>query len=451
MLRTEIRECIDRDGARVLRRLILASDAFTRLPKPLRGEELRATAKEFGIVQRSERVRIAANVLRMNCKVAQARLRSKTHTDVEQATHPAIIVPTEKNTNTQRRVQACRFNKQERYFLQVIMDKAVAKVQVKDVALCVQSAMHAIHNDKIVHAKASTIMRKEVLDRVLTQGERVLRRMMLRHESYKNLKKPLRGNALRAKANEFGLRQRSKSARVDTAILKEEVQLAPTRIHMKCREDIGRECKRNMTMKMKRLECIRRIVRNACATGTADVTLVWRDFHHSKQILLNVALAAIKSVARQKQVHVLDIHGLTVLFEFNVFQTVLELLKPSYIFAINMGEDGGIFEHRHFKLLATKILDGSCAMRRWFVESNLSRRCILMECGLVSATSSKKKATVFKQARVQDRILWEQGDRESPRLAWLIAPKYAYKGAIAYNCALQDSICNWDHACSITT
>ena len=55
--------------------------------------------------------------------------------------------------------------------------------------------------------------------------------------------------------------------------------------------------------------------------------------------MLNVALAAIKAVARQKQVHVLDIHGLTVLFEFNVFQTVLELLKPSYIFAINMGED----------------------------------------------------------------------------------------------------------------
>jgi hypothetical protein len=85
--------------------------------------------------------------------------------------------------------------------------------------------------------------------------------------------------------------------------------------------------------------CIRRIVQNACATGTADVTLVWRDFQHSKEIMLNVALAAIKAVARQKQVHVLDIHGLTVLFEFNVFQTVLELLKPSYIFAINMGED----------------------------------------------------------------------------------------------------------------
>ncbi len=93
---------------------------------------------------------------------------------------------------------------------------------------------------------------------------------------------------------------------------------------MKCREDIGRECKRNMTMKMKRLACIRRIVQNACATGTADVTLVWRDFHHSKQIMLNVALAAIKAVARQKQVHVLDIHGLTVLFEFNVFNKVFQ-------------------------------------------------------------------------------------------------------------------------------
>ncbi len=99
-----------------------------------------------------------------------------------------------------------------------------------------------------------------------------------------------------------------------------------------------------------------------------------------------------------------------------------------------MGEDGGKFERRHFKLLAVKILDGSCAMRRWFVESNPSRRCILMECGVVSSPRSKKKVTMFKQARGQDRILWEQGDRESPRLVWLIAPKYAFNGAYNMEC-----------------
>ncbi len=92
------------------------------------------------------------------------------------------------------------------------------------------------------------------------------------------LKTPLRGNALRAKVNELGLRQRSKSARVDTAILKEEVELAPTRIKMNWREDIGRESNRDLTMKMKRQRCIRRIVKKACDTGVADTTPVWADF-----------------------------------------------------------------------------------------------------------------------------------------------------------------------------
>ncbi len=176
LLRAEIRECIDR-------RLILASDAFTCLPKPLRGTELRATAKELGIVQRSERVHIAADVLRLECEVAQARTQSNTHTDVGQTTQPADILATNKKKKTQRRVQACRFNMQERNFLQTVMDAPMAKVQVKDVALCVQFAMHVIHKDKIVHAQASTVLRKEVLDRLLTQGTRVLRQMMLRHEA----------------------------------------------------------------------------------------------------------------------------------------------------------------------------------------------------------------------------------------------------------------------------
>ncbi len=79
-------------------------------------------------------------------------------------------------------MQVCQFNMQERNFLQTVVDAAVAKVQVKDVALCVQFAMHAIYTDKIVHAQASTVVRKEALDRLLIQGAPVLRQMMLRHE-----------------------------------------------------------------------------------------------------------------------------------------------------------------------------------------------------------------------------------------------------------------------------
>ncbi len=83
-----------------------------------------------------------------------------------------------------------------------------------------------------------------------------------------------------------------------------------------------------------------------------------------------VCLKAITAVATLKHVYVLDIHKLTCLFHFPVFQEVLKLLTPSHIFAINMGEDAGIFDRSHFELLATKILDGSSAVRRWFAESN---------------------------------------------------------------------------------
>ncbi len=48
-----------------------------------------------------------------------------------------------------------------------------------------------------------------------------------------------------------------------------------------------------------------------------------------------------------------------------------------------MGEDAGMLDRRHFQLLAGKIREGSSAARRWFAESNRTRRAIWVECGLV--------------------------------------------------------------------
>jgi hypothetical protein len=219
--------------------------------------------------------------------------------------------------------------------------------------------------------------------------------------------------------------------------------------------EISRESTQNMRMKMKQRHYIQSIMEKACLTGVADITLVARDFNTSNDRCREAALAAIEAAASQKHVHVLDVHGLTVLFDFPVFQKVLKLLEHSYVFAINMGEDSGKFDQNHFALLASKILDGSSAVRRWFVESNKSRRTTLVDCGLVSAPNTKNnqtvnKGNVFTQARNADHALWEQGNRETPRLAWLLAPESAFKGATAYNTGMQNTTCNWDKACAIT-
>ncbi len=154
--------------------------------------------------------------------------------------------------------------------------------------------------------------------------------------------------------------------------------------------------------------------------------------------------------------HVLDIHAQTHLFAFPIFVKVLHLLNPSYIFAINLGEDAQTFESRHFKLLAGKISDGSIALRRWFVESNPTRRCTLVKCGLVTKAPTKRypnpKVThpnVFTIARRADRTLWHEGNRKSTRLAWLLAAESAFVGASLYKADMQNTTCNWEKACNL--
>ncbi len=139
---------------------------------------------------------------------------------------------------------------------------------------------------------------------------------------------------------------------------------------------------------------------------------------------------------------------LTCLFHFSIFQKVLELLTHSHIFAINMGEDAGIFDRPHFQLLATKIHDGFSAVRRWFGESNRTRRAIWVECGLVRDNAHLDKPNVFTVARRKDCALWKDGERDQPRLAWLLAPESAFTVATRYNTNMQDCTCNWALACA---
>ena len=127
-------------------------------------------------------------------------------------------------------------------------------------------------------------------------------------------------------------------------------------------------------------------------------------------------------------------------------------LASSSVFAINMGEDVGAFGSEHFTLLASKILDGSSAIRLWYVESNPQRRMtLLVPCGLVPhPLGSKDHPNVFTRARRRDIQLWKDGYRDDNRLAWLRAPKSAYVGARKSKTQMQDSLCNWKAACVVT-
>ena len=266
--------------------------------------------------------------------------------------------------------------------------------------------------------------------------------MLNRHGGYKDLPCPLRGKALERKALAEGLVPRTRKMKVDARTVREECNMAEGRRKMKMPEEIGKRCYHVVMLKTKRKQCVQAIKAQAIATGVADITRVWREFQSSTDAMTKVSLEAIAAVVTLKNVYVLDIHKTTCLFDFTRFQQVLEMLTHSHIFAINMGEDAGILDRRHFHLLAAKIRDGSSAVRRWFAQSNGTRRAIWVECGLVRDNDHLDKPNVFTVARRKDRALWKEGNRELARLAWLLAPESAFIVAAQYKTNLQDSTCN---------
>jgi hypothetical protein len=313
-----------------------------------------------------------------------------------------------------------------------------------------------IVKDAKVLARAKGVLRPVVMQSFENRGAYLFREMFKRHPAFNKLVKPLRGKELHAEAKKYKLVQRTQHVRVAANVIREECDHAPMRIKLHMAEEVGKESKRVTMLKTKRKECIKRIVQHATVSGVADITQVWRDFHNSRKSLVEVGLAAIAAVAKLRNVHVLDLHGRTELFAFPIFAKVLDVLTPSYIFTINLGEDAQTFDSRHFKLLAGKILDGTSALRRWFVESNPQRRRSLVQYGLVPKPPTKRypnpKVThpnVFTQARVADRTLWYRGNRSNARLAWLLAAESDFVGASLYKTDMQNTTCNWEKASAL--
>jgi hypothetical protein len=330
------------------------------------------------------------------------------------------------------------------------MDSAIANTQTKDMKKCCECACRLFHS----LSKSNVKLRAVVMEKLETTATGMLffEGLFKRYDPYKALPPPLRGKSLSAKASELRLLQRTNAVRVDRATVKRECMMAATRIKMRMKEEIGRECRTVHVLQTKKKECVKSILKNAMSSGVANITTVWREFHACKKDLVQVALAAIRAVAKVKSVYVMDIHGLTFLFDFPTFKKILDLLASSSVFAINLGEDVGTLESEQFTLLASKILDGSSAIRRWFVQSNPQRRMtLLVPCGLVShPLGSKEHPTVFTRARRRDIQLWKDGYRDDNRLAWLRAPESAYVGARKYKTQMQDSLCNWNAACVVT-
>ena len=351
--------------------------------------------------------------------------------------------------------RAFRLRNSEKEFLEEILDKAACNVKMRDKEKCSEFARRAILADKKMLKRATATLRPVVMAKINSLGDKFFIRLLDRHASYLALPKPLRGKAMLISASKLGLVTRVKTVKVDVATIKQECLLAPGRTKMKMHDDIGRDCVREMVHKKKRKQCIQKIVALAQETGVADVTLVWREFSDSSETRVEVALAAIARVCRLKTVYVMDIHEQTYLYPFPIFQKVIKLLTNSTIFAINLGEDNLIFDTPHFQLLATRIEDGSLALRRWFVESNNDRRKTLIKFKLVSKEhSTRKKANadkpnVWTVARRTDKELWRQGKRDLPRLAWLTAPKSAYVGAINKKTDMQNKTCNWERASAV--
>ena len=343
----------------------------------------------------------------------------------------------------------------EKEFLREVMNGAVLEIDSRDSQKCAEYACRALLTDKKTVLGAKGSLRPIVLNKIKSGGISFIKRLLIRHEPFVALPKPLRGTALHRASQDLGLIARDSTVKVDVATLKEECLLAGARKVMKMEDDIGRESKRVMMQKKKRKTCIDEIVKKAQQTGVADITTLWREYYASKATLVSVALQAIQAVAQIKTVYVLDIHSLTCLFPIATFEKMLALLTNSSIFAINMGEDSMILGSEHFKLLATKIMDGSIPIRRWFVEVHPQRRPTLIKWKLLSKNHRRKKSgltnnpNAFKIARTEDKALWLQGKRDMPRLAWLAAPKSAYVGAKKYKVDMQSTTCKWKAACNI--
>ncbi len=67
VLRPVVMESLAMRGPAIFRKMFKRHGPFKMLPKPLRGAGLRAEAKKFKLVQRTQQVRVSAAVIREEC------------------------------------------------------------------------------------------------------------------------------------------------------------------------------------------------------------------------------------------------------------------------------------------------------------------------------------------------------------------------------------------------
>ena len=172
-------------------------------------------------------------------------------------------------------MRSFRLQRMEREYLHDVFDAAIESVQLRDIKLCTAFVVNAIKNNQ---RKTTLKLRWVVVQAIEKAGNLFLRRMINRYAAFQNLPFPLRGKALKNKAADLGLVQRTMAVRVDTKIIREECDLAAGRYIMKMGPEVGQACQKVVMLKTKRKNCVQGIIKDAVEKGVADITRVWRDF-----------------------------------------------------------------------------------------------------------------------------------------------------------------------------
>jgi hypothetical protein len=121
-------------------------------------------------------------------------------------------------------------------------------------------------------------------------GTRCISRMINRHAAFMKLPFPLRGKALKKKAEELGLVQRTMTVRVDASTVREECNFAQGRRDMKMSDEIGKDCNKRLMLKAKRKQYVGDVIAEANEKGVANITHVWRDFQSCTKTMTEVCL-----------------------------------------------------------------------------------------------------------------------------------------------------------------
>ena len=86
-----------------------------------------------------------------------------------------------------QRGRAFRLYPEERIFLNMVLEKAVAKVQMKDMKLCVACALDLYQIDLEDHKRGDAFLRDVVQNAIRDNGTRVFQRLMYRLPAYVQL------------------------------------------------------------------------------------------------------------------------------------------------------------------------------------------------------------------------------------------------------------------------